>query len=614
MLSRYFLTTCLAVLALLGFIGSLARVEAQQSLLNFNYDADARTRIEVVGIFGGRASRGFMPVRVMIRNGGIQDRNWNLNFDFGGSFSPMNYNSSFGISVPAGAELVHELVVPVPSPVHSGSMHRNQTVVATSPGLKTARRSDSMGFNIDWPAIGLSEKLAVPNANALDTALKARGSWGETFGDQFSPATLPADWRGYTSLDVLMLTDEEWRSVVPGARLAIIEWVRLGGRLDIYTTSQPERALPSLDLPDDSVAGTQRSLSLGEVRAWKWNGRDLDVEDMINRYKDIDNRAAYLSEDYKTGWDLFQSFGGKSFNPWLVILLLIAFGILVGPVNLFVWAKPGQRHRMFFTTPIIALGASFLILVLILRKDGVGGVGRRIILANLQSEAQEKRLYITQEQISRTGVLIGSGFKIQDPIFLSPVMMPASEWNRLTLSGDTVASFSLNDRTYRGDWFQSRSEQGHFIQSVRPTRSRVELTEAPAEPDVRPKLFSSIEFTVDEFFYRDDQGQVWKAREGQVAGGEEIVLTKAESNELRDWWSVHLEGLSDKLSDRAGDVWERPGHFFAVSSDPNSGLVDTLGSIDWKKDKALVFGSVSAAVDLQAPEETEDQREESSGQ
>lgn len=614
MFSNSSLVMRLAGPALLVFAGSMDRAEAQQSLLNFNYDSEAKTRIEVTGVFGSGASRGFMPVRVMIRNGEIRDRNWNLNFDFGGRYNQMSYNSSFRVAVQAGTESAHDLMVPVPAPVHSGSMHRNLTVAVTSPGLKTAQGSDSMSYNIDWPAIGLSEKLAVRNANALDKEIKARGSWGETFGDQFSLAMLPADWRGYTSLDVLMLTDEEWRSVAPGARLAIIEWIRLGGRLDIYTTGQPGTAIQSLGLPDDSVSGARSLLSLGEVRAWNWNGQDLEVDTLIKRYKDIDNRAAYLSEDYKTGWNLFQSFGDKSFNPWLVIMLLITFGILVGPVNLFVWAKPGQRHRMFFTTPIIALGASFLILFLILLKDGIGGTGQRIVLANLQSGAQEKRLYVTQEQISRTGVVLGSGFKIQDPVFLSPVMMPASEWNRIVPSGGTVASFSLNDRTYRGDWFQSRSEQGHLIQSVRPTRSRIELTESAAAPDIPPKLFSSLEFTIDEFFYHDDQGQVWKGRDGRVSGGEEIVVSKVEQEELRDWWSEHVESFSHKLSERSKDLWRRPGHFFAVSSDRNSGSIDTLGSIDWNQDKALIFGAVSAAGTLLSPGKNEAGQEESPGQ
>ena len=78
----------------------------------------------------------------------------------------------------------------------------------------------------------------------------------------------------------------------------------------------------------------------------------------------------------------------------LIILILIIFSIIVGPVNLFVFAKSGRRHRLFFTTPLISLIAALLVLTFILFEDGVGGQGRRMLVMDLESAANDALLVL----------------------------------------------------------------------------------------------------------------------------------------------------------------------------------------------------------------------------
>ncbi|MCB1087772.1 MAG: hypothetical protein KDM63_12050, partial [Verrucomicrobiae bacterium] len=315
------------------------------------------------------------------------------------------------------------------------------------------------------------------------------------------------------------------------------------------------------------------------------------------------NRAKDFAEDFRSNWPLHQLFGTKSFNPLLVVLLLIAFGVIVGPVNLFVLAKPGRRHRLFITTPIISLVASLLIMLLILFSDGIGGSGRRLVLAELQPGASEKRLYVTQEQISRTGVMIGTAFEMAEPVFLSPVILPPSEWNRMNASKHPIAAYSLTGNVFRGDWYQSRSEQGHFLQTVQPTRSRVELQAASPDGKQAPKLFSSLEFPVDELFYRDELGMVWKSTNtGAIVGGQPIPLAPADFKDLEKWWREQISPLSDGTRKRASALWKSNGSFFAISHDSHAGFIDTLGSIRWKNDASVIHGPVVTAPGGASPD------------
>ncbi len=577
---------------------------AQQRLLERSYDKSGDTRIEVESVFSSQATRGFVPVRVTIRNATVLDREWNLEFNYGSGWNEMAYRSNFSIEVDSGAEVIRELLVPAPTALNPSGGYRQLTVRASSPGLPSEGQTDSLQTNLNWPGIAISRMLADRNITRLNSEAGSRGgSRGNSFGATFEAESLPSDWRGYTSLDILMLTEEEWDQLGPGARMAILEWIRLGGRLDLYTKKpQAGEWLATREFTGArSKSGNTIDHGLGLVRAWTWDGQNLDANQVVTRYAPYPNLAKKLVSDYSRDWPLLSSFGSKSFNAVLVVLLLIAFGIVVGPINLFVLAKPGRRHRLFITTPVISLVASLLILAIILLGDGIGGSGRRALLALLEPGDQEKRLYVTQEQISRTGVLLGSGFQIDEPVLLSPVILPPSAWNRYDSSNNPVASFSLSGKTWRGDWFQSRSEQGQFLQTVRPTRSRVEV-KSPGRDGEPPELVSSLEFSIDEFYYRDAGGAVWKApTAGPFVGGEAIPLVASDEESLKSWWAEQISRLSAPSRKQSERLWKQPGHFFATSTDEDAGFVETLGSIRWKEDFAVICGSIPSAKTGSAP-------------
>ena len=592
-----------------------ASARAQQSLMSRAFDKEGKQRIEVESVFDGTLTQGFMPVRVTLRNGQARARDWTLNFDLGGGWNNCRYESAFALPAAPGGESIHDILAPVPLSSGRGSGYRQLALSVSSPGLGNERSSDGQNFSVDWPGIGLSAAIANRNANSLNSEVNPSGGptgggvrTADRFGYQFDPRMLPEDWRGYTGLDVLMISDSEWASLAAGARRAIFEWVRLGGRLDFYTTADPAAFLKSVSIAGMNSGGNTGRLdySLGEIAAFQWDGKILDSAEAKKRYEPVKNRSAEFSNGFMS-WGLQADFGKKSFNPSLVILLLIAFGIVVGPVNLFILAKPGQRHRLFITTPIIALVASGLIITLILFSDGIGGSGRRIVIANLHGGLEEKRLYVTQEQISRAGVLLGSAFEVAEPIFLSPVMLRPSEWNRLQASGRTVAQYSLSGVVYRGDWFQSRSEQGHFLQSVQPTRSRIELRKPSPDGKAPPRLFSSLDFTVEKLFYRDDEGRCWEAGNENIAGGDEIVLKSVTPKELTDWWKNETRPFHDSLAKQVEPLSRGNGQFFAVSGDRKAGFVETLDAIRWQQDRALVFGPVVEAEKFSTREEKADQ-------
>ncbi|MEZ5304936.1 MAG: hypothetical protein R3F11_30450 [Verrucomicrobiales bacterium] len=303
-------------------------------------------------------------------------------------------------------------------------------------------------------------------------------------------------------------------------------------------------------------------------------------------------RADDLAKDYGTGatWDLQKRMGNMDFSGIQVIILLIIFGVLVGPVNLFVFAKPGQRHRLFFTTPLISLGASLILLLLILLQDGIGGHGHRFIALILSPG--EKKAFITQEQVCRTGVLLGRSFETAEDAFIWPVVLQRSAWTRSSASSaDSDAAFALEGRTYSGDWFKSRSEQAHFAQSAMATRARLAVN-GPAD---RPKLESSLEITLATAFYRDSDGKLWKA-EGAVKAGQPADLVEATPSEFTLWKGELLALAAKHTRSRLDDLLDQRGQIYAEAETAGDFAIETLDSIDWEDHTLVVCPAAGGPI------------------
>ena len=119
----------------------------------------------------------------------------------------------------------------------------------------------------------------------------------------------------------------------------------------------------------------------------------------------------------------------------------------------------------------------------------------------IQSDPDQRQLQIIQQQISRTGVMVNSGFSNADQPQISPLNLTGNQFNS--------NSFSLNfkEDQFSGDFLRSRNQQGFYLRTVRPTRSRIELKNAGSNK--KPQLASLLEFPVKNLYYIDSSGTVW---------------------------------------------------------------------------------------------------------
>jgi hypothetical protein len=266
--------------------------------------------------------------------------------------------------------------------------------------------------------------------------------------------------------------------------------------------------------------------------------------------------------------------------PWLA-LFLVVFAVVVGPLNLFVFAPAKKRYRLFLTTPLIAITASVLLVIVIFVQDGVGGAGvRRSLVVLLPGENQAA---IFQEQAARTGFLGRRAFALPEDVQLTKLMLEAPSY------GGPETRLARNGAQAGGDWFRNRSREAHLLQRIVPTRGRVEQlgTESSGAPIVQ----STLAATLREFVCVGEDGQFWKTAE--LAPGKRVVLERGGM-----WLGEFVSPLVPGGSFRFREIFQvvtspTAGQWTAKGGASELAPISTLGSIRWTSDEVYYAGTLS---------------------
>ncbi len=569
-------------LAPLLFLLTAAIVSAQEQMMRKVYETKTDTHVEVTSLFSKPSAEGYFPVRVKVANNQKQGHIIRLKFTATGRYDGGTRTvSEFIINGPAGKVTTRDLLVPL-NPVADTYQSSLYVKMDLSGTMGTQTHSVSADYGADQPSVLLSEPLYSVNASRLDSeaASVVSSFGGGSFTSRFDANQLPDNWLAFSGFDSVIMLDSDWTSMPAGSRNALLSWLRLGGHLMIQSTSSP--SMTSLGIPEDTSLGTVSIQSIP-------GSLNLNATDLVSHLttgNSLKTHRYAMVGDFDSGWALFNSFPQKEFRYFLFVIVLLIFGVLVGPINLFVFAKSGRRHLLFITTPIISLCASVILIALILFQDGFGGDGKRLALMEVPAGNGENAAFILQEQVSRTGVLTRSNFSVEVPSFFSPVPMEDNRWTRFNGS-ETDGNYSLQpdgaSLSASGDWFQSRSMQGQTLATVVPTRGRIERV--PGSGD----LLSTFGFPIGKLFYRDAQGQWFRAE--SVETGKPFTLTSVDESLIRPEIDALQSEFSRRNSMLFGRARDRKDHFIAVAT--AAPAIETHPGIRWQETRTIITGGIA---------------------
>jgi len=562
-------------------------VSAQETMIRQVVDPVSDTHVEVLALFTKPAPSGYFPIRVKIANNLRNTQSVNLTFKSQGNYSQeLLTQSTFAFTAEGGKTIISDILVPLAPP------SADDKSIAVEMTGTMGETSNTINVNRDpqQPAVLLSEVLFTPNASILDSEINAKfsasGSGRLEFAAKFDPKQLPDDWLAYSGYDSIVMTDPDWSNIPPGARNAILSWLRLGGQLVIYTSTAA--TLESLALPTDTSFGSCVIRTIpSDLRM-----PGFDEVAFITANPTLPQQASSRT-DFLANWPLQTLFGNETFRYSLFVGVLILFAIVIGPLNLFVFAKKGQRHRLFITTPLISLAASLILIALIIFQDGFGGSGIRRVLMEVRPDAGLNAAFIHQEQFSRTGILKNPDFTLETPATFLPVPIAATRWARYTYEpgrynsqNGEKGSFDLQPRDGKiqasGDWFQSRSEQGHILSTVISTRGRIEKTSSP------DSFLSTFEFPIANLYFLDPSSR-WHRAES-ITAGKAFTLVPIDSSIANDALAAAAETFAPRNQAFLKSAAKRPGHFIAITE--QAPAIATHPDVHWDSTHTVITGPV----------------------
>jgi len=564
------------------------------------------TSIKVVAPINVLPNNGFFPVRVETSNKTSSGLSWIVEAQtikrsrhYSSRGDAPTIETEFSVNCPSGQSKVTELLIPVHQRGNDTATHNGEQFFTLS--IKSSSYEGNVvsgGFaNIattKFQNFAVSDQLSdlyVPTKveNALNAKRMRVGYHGEMIGASFTVENLPEDWRAYAGYNALVFARADYLRVSPMVKVALKKWVHGGGNLIILNDSG---VLPESEFPGDKFPGKVVREGFGSRQVIECGAKfsDFDAELLISGLDVASKQSAETAQsDYSWGneWALGKELGSRSLQTNLTLIALIIFGVVVGPVNLFVWADKTRRHRLFFTTPLISLVMSVLLIGIIVVRDGFGGDGVRAIAIDVGGPGSNSTS-ILQEQFSRTGILFSSTFELDEHSVINALHAPMTEYNLAdSNSAQAVVSYRAKSKgkgwEFSGDWFESRAEQAQIARSVFPSRERLELI---SSVDGAPRLVSSFSYSLENVFFRESDGKVWSAK--SISSGETVTLAPSSSDEQLQGCNHLVERFGETHQEGLRHMIKRPGSFSAQAV--GAPAIDSYDAIDWKESPALITG------------------------
>lgn len=567
-----------------------------------NMQMGSPVTIKVESPFSFGPSAGYTELVVRIKNGMSRDGTWYLKIDAqqGYHVDRLTFSTEAKFEVPANQQRSFTISVPLPDynlsaytyPSFSGKFSGDYTEYS---GFDI-QIADSSSVSFDGFLL-LSPELYRKHGSELEAYYNKKGAGYCVANYYHNP--IPEDWRCYVGFDMFLTTVPDWQALSRGSRKAILEAVAAGHLELRFRAAEFNKDMAAeFNMPADAKSWRY---GLGTIHRY-----NETLEDALLRMEQSGTApngmleaksSKHLQEERLDSTKIHKGqssespiirledlLGDKTPPAGFLTLLMIGIGILIGPVNYFVFARKKHSLRLFITTPLIAAGTSLVLLIWILLSDGVGGTGyisRVIYLGDNPSQ-----LYVEQEQVADTGLYFAKPFEFAGLDWLVPRGSAINQMDYLENRG----TFNQRGGMHSGNWFASKRLQAMSARTYIASREGIELV-PQSGAEAPPKVFSNFRGICDVFYYIDAEKSVWKGENLQL--GAEQTLRKIDKGELLDWFREQSKASGMNMELKLRGFGLQPEHFYASVSNWQMENVETVSNIRWKMHTQLLIGRLA---------------------
>jgi len=558
---------------------------------------------------------GYYPVEVTFSNRSSKEQTLHIDSmstsSAGYSYSYLAYqnrsldiNKSFKFSVGGNETKKYQILVPVARHQRSGG---NYSAYMTN--VDFVARVGGRELYFDFEGAGGADDANILFSPGVKGQKVTSFQESRTFHLESFPNQLKAI-RGYS---VIMFTIRDLERLSKAQLSNLVAWVGQGGVLIFHANTKGalkeltfiEKNFRNADVPKKINTSSSESIEYKAGAIEFVDSKKLSTLLKSNQtWSDSSGVRAtksyftqndfsvtsHIRNDFSySTWPLNKELPTKVFGVALLCLFVIIFVILVAPLNFFVFARQGQRHRLFITTPLIAVAGSLLLLLFILLSEGVGAKGVRLI--HMELDPERSQAFINQQQLVRSGVLFSTTFNLDEELDIYQVPISESRWARVIRGGEGVdEKYSYSDSEngsirHSGNYFSSRSEHGHLIRGHISTKANIDVSRKGEGVTVA----STFKETVETVYVKSD-GEYYKV--SNLSTGKNQMAEKVSKAD-------YLSKLREVENSFNGDYkvqfsrrMRQPNCFFAITND--AGGIDTLKGIRWKSSKTIITGDLTS--------------------
>ena len=393
-----------------------------------------------------------------------------------------------------------------------------------------------------------SSSTAYQGPTILRSELEASG-WSES-------------WLAFTCFDLVVMSRADLAAMTAAQQGALWSYVESGGGLAVLgLTELPKAWQSSAGRTVNSVRTIKVSAGFGQCLLLNVPSVTALDRAQVDVLRDVARESGQV-------WQSMPNEGGANTEfPVIedaripvrgIVFIMLAFILVVGPVNIFLCARANNRIAMLWTIPLISFVTCAIVFGYSLMSEGITPTTRTEAVTFLDQAAH--RATTLARQAFYAPLTPGDGLRYSHDTEVTPLV----DVNRYNGGNSRELELSQSQRLTRG-WISARVP-AHF--ALRKSETRRERLTMQKLPDGRVTVVNGLGADIQTLWLRDDKGRPFKG-EGLKAGqnvalhSDDFVSSSSSTISLAGLYQGSWVAAHDALVGNSS-ASVRPGTYLAV--------------------------------------------------
>ena len=403
------------------------------------------------------------------------------------------------------------------------------------------------------------------------------------------------NWLGYSGFDAVVITAEELREAPEAVRSALWRYIECGGAMVV---------IGQLEIPKPWHSRRVAFSGTNDVALYFAGFGQMVLIDAAK----IKQIAPAHWSDIKLGWKGSRPSGKNYYdiadinNDFPVVerigipvrglfVLMLAFVVVIGPVNLIWLARRRRKIWMLWTVPAIALVTCIAVAGFALFGEGVSAISRAESFTILDESSH--RATTIGWTAFYSPITPGEGLHFSNDAELAPVLPDA--WRYRGVGGNRTIDFS-NDQHLDSGWITARVPAYFKFRKSETRRERLTIRQSGNDSI---SVVNGLGADIRDLWLADRDGRIYSAKEVRAGAETKLSLTNFK---LAGNVAVLREVFADSgWLGKLKAVEQNPQHYlmpgcYLAALDSSPFVEEGLKDVKTRKAHTLVYG-VSAEAE-----------------